>query len=68
MSPAILKILFGRFTLDALPIHEPILVATFAGVAILGGALLAALTYYRCWGYLWREWFTSVDHKRIGVM
>ncbi len=68
MSPETIKLLFGRFTLDALPIHEPILVATFAGVVVLGGALVGALTYYRCWPYLWREWFTSVDHKRIGVM
>ncbi len=62
------KAIFGRFTLDALPLHEPIVVGTFAVVALLGGALVAALTYYKCWSYLWREWFTSVDHKRIGVM
>jgi cytochrome o ubiquinol oxidase subunit 1 len=35
----------------------------------LGGiTLLAALTYFRVWGYLWREWFTSIDHKKIGIM
>ena len=68
MSLELPKILFGRFTLDALPIHEPILVGTFIGVAAGGIALLAALTYFKCWTYLWKEWFTSVDHKRIGVM
>jgi len=68
MSPELLKILFGRFTLDALPLHEPIVVATFCAVALGGAALVAVLTYYRVWGYLWSEWFTSVDHKRIGVM
>ncbi|WP_448950818.1 cytochrome o ubiquinol oxidase subunit I [Labrys neptuniae] len=60
--------IFGRFTLEAIPYHEPILVATFVVVAIGGAAVLGALTYFRVWGYLWREWFTSVDHKRIGVM
>ncbi|MBP0583304.1 cytochrome o ubiquinol oxidase subunit I [Labrys sp. LIt4] len=60
--------IFGRFTLEAIPYHEPILVATFVAVAIGGIGLLGALTYFRVWGYLWREWFTSVDHKRIGVM
>jgi cytochrome o ubiquinol oxidase subunit I len=60
--------LLGRLTIGALPIHEPILVGTFIGVALLGTALLAAITYFRQWGYLWREWFTSIDHKRIGVM
>ncbi len=31
-------------------------------------AVLGALTYYRLWGWLWREWLTSLDPKRIGVM
>jgi cytochrome o ubiquinol oxidase subunit 1 len=60
--------LLGRFTLDALPLHEPIVVATFCGVALGGIALLGAITYFKLWGYLWKEWFTSVDHKKIGVM
>ena len=62
------KLVFGRLTLDAIPYREPILIATFAVVAIGGLAVFAALTYYRWWGYLWKEWFTSVDHKKIGVM
>jgi cytochrome o ubiquinol oxidase subunit I len=67
-NSSLLKIIFGRLTLDAFPIHEPILVATFAVVAFGGAAVVGAITYFRLWGYLWREWFTSVDHKRIGVM
>jgi cytochrome o ubiquinol oxidase subunit I len=63
-----LKIIFGRLTLDALPLHEPILVATFVVVASGGILVIGAISYFRLWGYLWREWFTSVDHKRIGVM
>src|SRR5689334_5251890 len=59
---------FGRLSLDALPLHEPILVGTFIAVALGGAALLGALTYFRLWGYLWREWFTSIDHKKIGIM
>ena len=62
------QLLFGRFTLEAIPYHEPILIMTFVGVAIGGGAVLGALTYFRLWGYLWTEWFTSVDHKKIGIM
>lgn len=60
--------IFGRLTWDAIPIHEPILVATFIVVALGGIALLGALTYFKLWGYLWKEWFTSVDHKKIGIM
>ena len=62
------KLLFGRLTLDAIPYHEPILVGTFIGVAVLGIAVLAAITYFRFWGALWRDWITSVDHKKIGIM
>ena len=62
------KLVFGRFTIEAIPYHEPILVATFLGVAVIGCAVLWAITYYRWWGYLWTEWFTSVDHKKIGIM
>ncbi|HUN95105.1 MAG TPA: cbb3-type cytochrome c oxidase subunit I, partial [Bradyrhizobium sp.] len=65
---SLIKFIFGRFTLDAFPIHEPILVGTFIVVATGGIAVFGAITYFRLWGYLWREWFTSVDHKRIGVM
>ncbi|WP_456316127.1 cytochrome o ubiquinol oxidase subunit I [Roseomonas gilardii] len=60
--------MFGRLSLESIPYHEPILIVTFLGVAIGGLALLGALTYFRLWGYLWNEWFTSVDHKKIGVM
>ncbi|MCV2448154.1 cytochrome o ubiquinol oxidase subunit I [Paracoccus sp. DMF] len=59
--------LFGRLNWDAIP-KEPIVWATFVAVAIGGVALVAALTKYRLWGWLWREWFTSVDHKKIGIM
>src|ERR1700744_3349323 len=62
------KLIFGRFTLGDFPIHEPILVGTFLVVAAGGIAVFGAITYFRLWAYLWREWFTSVDHKRIGVM
>ncbi len=62
------QLIFGRLTLEAIPYHEPILLMTFAAVALGGGALLGAVTWYGKWGYLWREWFTSIDHKKIGIM
>ncbi|MEW6389634.1 MAG: cytochrome o ubiquinol oxidase subunit I [Pseudomonadota bacterium] len=68
MSPDLVKFIFGRLTWDAIPLHEPILLVTFAMVALGGLTVLALLTRYKLWGYLWREWLTSVDHKKIGVM
>ena len=65
---ALLHFLLGRLTASAIPYDNPIILWTFVVVATLGAAVLAAITRYRLWGYLWREWFTSIDHKRIGVM
>jgi cytochrome o ubiquinol oxidase subunit 1 len=62
------KLIFGRLSWDAIPYHEPILIGTFAMVAIGGLALLAVLTKFKMWGPLWRNWFTSIDHKKIGIM
>src|ERR1700761_2870449 len=52
---SLLKLIFGRLTFDAFPIHEPILVVTFLFVATGGIAVLGAITYFRLWGYLWSE-------------
>ena len=67
-NPDLLKFIFGRLTLESIPYHEPILVVTFAAVALGGIALLGVVTYFKLWGYLWRDWLTSVDHKKIGIM
>jgi cytochrome o ubiquinol oxidase subunit 1 len=60
--------LLGRLSWDAIPYHEPILVATFAMVVLGGLAVMGAMTKYRLWGPLWRDWITSIDHKKIGIM
>ena len=62
------KTIFGRLSWESFPIHEPILLVTFIVVMLLGVGLLAAVTKFKLWGYLWHEWFTSVDHKKIGIM
>ncbi len=64
----LLQLIFGRLTWEAIPLHEPILLFTFAAVGLGGAAVLGLLTYYRVWGTLWRDWITSIDHKKIGIM
>ncbi len=59
---------FGRLDAQQIPLQNPILFWTFVLVSLGGVAVLAAITYLRAWGSLWREWLTSVDHKKIGVM
>jgi cytochrome o ubiquinol oxidase subunit 1 len=59
--------MFGKLTLNAFK-HEAtqnLAVATM----VIGGILLIGLIFYlKQWKWLWREWFTSLDPKRIGVM
>jgi cytochrome o ubiquinol oxidase subunit I len=68
MSTDSSHLIFGRLSWEAVPYHEPILVMTFVAVALGGLAMLAALTYFRAWGPLWRNWICSIDHKKIGIM
>ncbi|MGK2896239.1 MAG: cbb3-type cytochrome c oxidase subunit I [Candidatus Saccharimonadales bacterium] len=59
--------MLGRLGLDALPTDF----ITIGGVVsgLLGGlALIIALTYFKKWGWLWKNWLTSLDPKKIGVM
>jgi cytochrome o ubiquinol oxidase subunit 1 len=60
--------MLGKLTLEAIPLDQPI--PLIAGL-VVGLAVLALLIYITLKGwvpYLWREWITSVDHKRVGVM
>ena len=66
--PAIWNFLLGRLSLSSLPLDNTIVIWTFVVVALGGAAVVGAITYQRQWGYLWSEWFTSVDHKKLGVM
>nr|WP_091571255.1 cytochrome o ubiquinol oxidase subunit I [Oryzisolibacter propanilivorax] len=61
--------LLGRITWDSVPMaHEPIVLWTFIAVVLGGLVVLAALSKYRLWGPLWRDWICSIDHKKIGIM
>jgi cytochrome o ubiquinol oxidase subunit 1 len=60
--------MLGKLSWDAIPLHDPIplIAAGFVLLAIAG--VLALVSVKGWWPTLWRDWITSVDHKRIGVM
>ena len=60
--------MLGRLTWQAIPYNEPIPFVTSLVVIAIGAGILGLITWRGWWPYLWREWITSVDHKRIGVM
>jgi len=60
--------MFGKLSWAAIPFDQPIpLITSLVMIAVIL-AMLAWITIRGFWPYLWREWITSVDHKRIGVM
>ncbi|UOQ95353.1 cytochrome aa3 quinol oxidase subunit I [Halobacillus shinanisalinarum] len=47
---------------------EPLIYAGMVSIALVTAATIFILTYFKKWGWLWREWLTTVDHKKIGIM
>src|ERR1700761_1554271 len=60
--------MFGKLSWNAIPWNEPPAIAASAFIVFGILALLILITRKRWWPYLWKEWLTSVDHKRIGCM
>ncbi len=60
--------MFGKLTWDAIPFNQPIPFATSLGVIAVIGAIVLLVLWKGWTRYLWDEWITSVDHKRLGVM
>src|SRR5579859_2900082 len=60
--------LLGKLDWSAIPFDQPIIMGASGGMVLGIGAVLAWVVLKGYVPYLWREWITSVDHKRIGVM
>jgi cytochrome o ubiquinol oxidase subunit I len=60
--------LFGKLTWSAIPFQEPIPLITSIVVIVALAAVALWITRIKAWPYLWHEYLTSADHKRIGVM
>jgi cytochrome o ubiquinol oxidase subunit 1 len=59
--------MLGRLTLDAFP-HDPIVLGGAISMVLALVGIAAAITYFKRWTWLWRNWITSLDPKKIGVM
>jgi cytochrome o ubiquinol oxidase subunit 1 len=60
--------ILGKLTWDAIPFDQPIPLITSIVMLVAIVAILAWITKKGWWPYLWHEWITSTDHKRIGIM
>src|SRR3989338_9806669 len=62
------NLLFGNLTLDAIPFHTPIIMGAGVFMGLVALVVIGCLFYFKKWTWLWKEWLTSVDHKKIGIM
>lgn len=62
------NLLFGKLTLDAIPFHNFFAMGAGIFMVLALGGVLVLLTIFKKWSYIWNEWVTSVDHKKIGIM
>jgi cytochrome o ubiquinol oxidase subunit 1 len=60
--------MLGKLRLSAIPFDNPLPLYAVCGSLFLALIILGLITYYRKWTYLYKEWLTSLDHKKIGVM
>lgn len=54
-------------TLDAFK-HDPITMGAVISMPIIGLIVIGLLFYFKRWKWLWNEWLTTLDHKKIGIM
>jgi len=47
---------------------DPMILGAQVSIALAIIAIVFVLTVFKKWGWLWREWLTTVDHKRVGIM
>lgn len=59
--------MFGRLTLEAFQ-HEPSQNMAVIMMSLTGLGIFGLITYLKRWTWLWQEWLTSLDHKKIGLM
>jgi cytochrome o ubiquinol oxidase subunit 1 len=60
--------LLGKLSWDAIPFDQPLPLISSAVVAVVIIGVLAWVVIKGHLPYIWHEWLSSVDHKRIGVM
>lgn len=47
---------------------DPIILGSQIAILLTSLGIIGGITYLKKWNWLWREWITTVDHKRIGIM
>lgn len=62
------ELFLGKLTWDSVPWDNSIVMGAGAFMALIAVGALGYITVKKQWAYVWHEWVTSVDHKKIGIM
>ena len=60
--------MLGKLSLSAIPYDNPIIMGAVGFMVLVAATVLVLITVFGKWTYLWKEWLTTVDHKKIGIM
>ncbi|MFI4846812.1 MAG: cytochrome o ubiquinol oxidase subunit I [Candidatus Makana argininalis] len=60
--------MLGKLNLNSIPYNESIIMFTIIISLLIIISLFITITYFSKWKYIWFEWITSLDHKKIGIM
>lgn len=62
-----LEIIIGRLSVDYFP-KDPVTIGAAVGMPLMAVVVVAFITHKKKWTWLWQNWLTSVDAKKIGTM
>jgi cytochrome o ubiquinol oxidase subunit 1 len=62
-----MELIFGRLTLASLP-HEWFTIGGTIAMTLMLLGVVVFITKLKRWKWLWNDWFTSTDPKKIGIM
>lgn len=60
--------LWEFLTTEFLVTGDPLILGAQVSIGLASLAIVVGLTYFKKWGWLWKNWLTTVDHKKIGIM
>lgn len=60
--------MFGKLTWESIPYHDVIIMVTYFIIFIFSIFIFLLITFLKKWKYLWSQWITTVDHKKIAIM
>lgn len=62
------QLLWGNLSWQAIPLHSPIVMGANISMITVFVIVVFLITIFHKWAYVWHEWITTVDHKKIGIM